>query len=96
LIGPDLLPPSLRRARAALRALGWAEAIVAVAALVVICAINAVGVVLRYGFNGSLIWSGEVSGLLAKGCYALSIRSAACLSMRQAKATTWKPARVEA
>jgi putative transposase len=32
----------------------------------------------------------------ARGCYALSIRSAARLSMRQTKATTWNPARVEA
>jgi hypothetical protein len=39
-------------------------------------------------YNASAAYS------IARGCYALCISSAARLSMMQAKATTWKPARV--
>jgi TRAP-type C4-dicarboxylate transport system permease small subunit len=59
------LPADLCFLRRALAGVAVAEIGVCVLALACICVINAIGVVLRYGFNSSLIWSGEVSGLLA-------------------------------
>ena len=48
----------------ALAALGLAELFVAAAALVAISGLNAAGVVMRYTFNSSIVWSEEVSLLL--------------------------------
>lgn len=50
--------------RRALAALGLAELALAAAALVAISALNAAGVVMRYGLNSSLVWAEEISLLL--------------------------------
>jgi C4-dicarboxylate transporter DctQ subunit len=50
--------------RRALAALGFAELYLAAAALVAITGLNAAGVVLRYGFNSSIVWAEEISLLL--------------------------------
>jgi TRAP-type C4-dicarboxylate transport system permease small subunit len=50
--------------RRALAALGLAELTLAAAALVAITGLNAAGVLMRYGFNSSLVWAEEISLLL--------------------------------
>ena len=50
--------------RRVLAALGFAELGTAAAALVAITGLNAAGVVMRYGFNASIVWAEEVSLLL--------------------------------
>ncbi len=50
--------------RRALAALGFAELAAAAVALVAITGLNAAGVVMRYGFNASIVWAEEVSLLL--------------------------------
>lgn len=54
----------MRAVRRALAALGFAELVVAAAALVAIAGLNAAGVVMRYGFNSSIVWAEEISLLL--------------------------------
>lgn len=54
----------MRVFRRALAALGVAELLVSAAALVAISALNAAGVVMRYGFNSSIVWAEEISLLL--------------------------------
>jgi C4-dicarboxylate transporter DctQ subunit len=50
--------------RRALAALGLAELILAVAALLAISGLNAASVAMRYGFNSSIVWAEEISLLL--------------------------------
>lgn len=54
----------MRAVRRVLTALGFAELVAAAAALVAISGLNATGVVMRYGFNSSIVWAEEVSLLL--------------------------------
>jgi len=50
--------------RRALAAWGMAEMFVAAGCLVAISCLNAAGVLMRYGFNSSIVWSEEISLLL--------------------------------
>ena len=50
--------------RRGLAILGLAELVLAAAALVAITGLNGAGVLMRYGFNASLVWAEEISLLL--------------------------------
>ena len=54
----------MHNVRRALAAWGMAELFVATACLVAISILNAAGVLMRYVFNSSIVWSEEVSLLL--------------------------------